>query len=63
LEERFTDFIYEDGEIKAEFRKKYAKLIEILIKQTNIKVPKDFLYEIPYDYDPKWDKFLYQTVG
>ena len=63
LEERFTDFIYEDGEIKAEFRKKYAKLIEILIKQTNVKVPKDFLYEIPYDYDPKWDKFLYQTVG
>ena len=51
LEERFTDFIYEDGEIKEEFKKKYGKLIEILIKQTNIKVPKDFLYHVPYDYD------------
>jgi hypothetical protein len=63
LEERFTDFIYEDNEIKTEFRKKYGKLIEILIKQTDIKVHKDFIYEVPYDYSERWDKFLHQEVG
>lgn len=63
LEERFTDFIYDDAELQLEFRKKYFNLINILSKQTNIKVPKSFLTNVPYDYTPEWDDFLYKVVG
>lgn len=63
LEERFTDFIYDDSEIQLEFREKYLKLIDILSKQTDIKIPKSFLTDIPYDYSSEWDDFLYKVVG
>ena len=63
LEERFTDFIYDDAGIQLEFRKKYLKLIEILSKQSNIKIPKKFLTTIPYEYDSEWDNFLFKVVG
>ena len=63
LEERFTDFIYDDGEIQIEFRKKYLKLLEIISKQAKIDVPKEFSTKIPFSYNEEWDKFLYEVVG
>jgi len=63
LEERFTDFIYDDGGIQIEFRKKYLKLLEIISKQAKIKVPKEFSTKIPFSYNKEWDKFLYEVVG
>ena len=63
LEERFTDFIYGDGKIQQEYEEKYLKLIALMKKQAQIEVPEKFLKTVPFEYDPEWDKFLYQTVG
>ena len=63
LEERFTDFIYGDGKIQQEYKEKYLKLIGLMGKQAQIAIPEKFLKTVPFEYDPEWDEFLYQTVG
>tara|TARA_R100001463_G_scaffold5816_1_gene19713 strand:- start:929 stop:1579 length:651 start_codon:yes stop_codon:yes gene_type:complete len=63
LEERFTDFIYGDGKIQQEYKEKYLKLIGLMGKQAQIAIPEKFLITVPFEYDPEWDEFLYQTVG
>tara|TARA_R110002051_G_scaffold116469_3_gene189991 strand:+ start:413 stop:1063 length:651 start_codon:yes stop_codon:yes gene_type:complete len=63
LEERFTGFIYGDGKIQQEYEEKYLKLIDLMAKQAQIGIPEKFLKSVPFEYDPEWDEFLYQTVG
>lgn len=63
LEERFTDFIYGDGKIQQEYKEKYLKLIGLMGKQAQIAIPEKFLITVPFEYNPEWDEFLYQTVG
>ena len=63
LEERFTGFIYGDGKIQQEYEEKYLKLIGLMAKQAQIGIPEKFLKSVPFEYDPEWDEFLYQTVG
>ena len=60
VEETFTEFIYDENDLKSEFLRKRTKLF-VLLEAYNYSPPEAL--KTSYHYDVDLDKYLYKTVG